>query len=142
MSPPIEKSDARRRRERGAALVEFAFVLIPLLILLLGIIDFGRAYGAKQTLIHATREGVRVYVVTQDHDDAYAAFRAGATSLDLDLVSVTIPPDSSCSPGEPVEVSASYDFDFFLDRLLGFLPGEDPLGPIKIGSEAVMRCGG
>ncbi len=133
MSPPIERSDARRRRERGAALVEFAFVLPVLLLLILGIIDFGRAYGAKQELIHATREGVRVYAVTQDYDEARDAFEAGATGLDPARVSVTIPADDSCSPGEPVAVSATYDFDFIA------LPS---FASIDIGSKAVMRCGG
>jgi hypothetical protein len=131
MSPPIEKSDARRPWERGAALVEFAFVLPVLFLLVLGIIDFGRAYGAKQTLIHATQEGVRVYAVTQNENEARDAFWDGATSLDPARVHVTIP--DSCSPGEPVEVSASYDFDFFLPL---------PTRNIDIGSEAVMRCGG
>ena len=131
MPPPIDSSDARHRWESGAALVEFAFVLPVLLLLILGIIDFGRAYGAKQELIHATREGVRVYAVTQEYDTASDAFWAGATSLDLARVSVTIPP-GSCSPGEPVEVSASYDFDFIAL----------PFPSIDIGSEAVMRCGG
>ena len=132
MSPPIEKSDAQERRESGAALVEFAFVLPVLLLLILGIIDFGRAYGAKQELIHATREGVRVYAVTENQNAAQDAFWDGATSLDPDRVNVLIPEDGSCNPGEPVEVSASYDFDFIAL----------PFPSIDIGSEAVMRCGG
>ena len=67
--------------ERGAVLVEAAIVLPILLLLILGIVDFGRAYSAKQALTHATREGVRVYAVTQDHGKAADAFWDGATSL-------------------------------------------------------------
>jgi Flp pilus assembly protein TadG len=131
MSPLAERPDARERRERGAALVEFAFVLPVLLLLILGIIDFGRAYGAKQELIHATREGVRVLAVTQDSGEARAAFDAGATGLDPARVSVSIP--GSCTPGEPVAVSATYDFDF-----IGWWGSDSK----DISSEAVMRCGG
>ena len=129
MSLSVERPDAPGRRERGAALVEFAFVLPILLLLILGIINFGRAYGAKQELIHATREGVRVLAVTQDYDEALTAFDAGATGLDPARVHVSIP--GSCSPGEPVAVSATYDFEFLA------LPFSS-----TISSEAVMRCGG
>jgi hypothetical protein len=45
--------------ERGAELVEFA-VLAPLLVMLLvGMIWFGRAYNTTQTLTRAAREGAR-----------------------------------------------------------------------------------
>lgn len=132
MSPQIERSDARERSERGAALVEFAFVLPVLLLIILGIIDFGRAYGAKQELIHATREGVRVYAVTQLNGEAADAFWSGATGLDPARVSLSIPGDGSCTPGEPTQVSATYDFNFIAL----------PFASIDITSEAVMRCGG
>jgi Flp pilus assembly protein TadG len=131
MIPSSERADARERRERGASLVEFAIVLPVLLLIIVGIIDFGRAYGAKQELIHATREGVRVLAVTQDDDEARAAFDAGATGLDPARVSVSIP--GSCTPGESVAVSATYNFDF-----IGWW-GSDSR---NITSEAVMRCGG
>lgn len=45
--------------ERGAELVEFA-ILAPLLVMLLmGMIWFGRAYNTTQTLTRAAREGAR-----------------------------------------------------------------------------------
>ena len=46
--------------ERGAAAVEMALVLPVLLFLLMGIIDFGRAYSAQIQLSQAAREGVRL----------------------------------------------------------------------------------
>jgi Flp pilus assembly protein TadG len=126
----MRKPENGKQRDRGAALVEFAFVLPVLILLILGIIDFGRAFGARQELIHATREGVRVLAVTQDYDKALAAFEAGATGLDPARVHPIIP--GSCTPGEPVTVSATYDFDFIAL----------PLGNIGIDSQAVMQCGG
>jgi hypothetical protein len=129
LSPPMERPDAREPRERGAALVEFAFVLPVLLLLVLGIIDFGRAYGAKQELTHASREAVRVYAVTQNHDEATAACET-ATQLDVNCGAAI--PNVPCTPGAPVQVSLSYDFDFIAL----------PFASIDIGSEAVMRCGG
>ena len=46
----------RDRRQRGAAAVEFALVLPLLLSLLLGVIDFGMAYGQSVSLQGAARE--------------------------------------------------------------------------------------
>jgi len=46
-------------RERGAELVEFALVFPLFLLLMVGVIEFGRAYNIYENVIHATREGVR-----------------------------------------------------------------------------------
>lgn len=53
----------RRRGERGAELVEMAFVLPLLLTLLIGIFWAARAYNIYETITRAAREGARVAVV-------------------------------------------------------------------------------
>jgi hypothetical protein len=52
-----------RQRSRGQALTEFSLVLPILLILFLGIIEFGRFVLAYQVLNNAVREGSRYAVV-------------------------------------------------------------------------------
>lgn len=55
-----------RRRERpegGAALVEFAFLALPLFLLLFGIIEFGWAFFQLNDVRHGAREGVRLVAV-------------------------------------------------------------------------------
>ena len=53
-------SKARRRSPiGGAAAVEMALVLPLLLLLVFGIVDFGRALNLQITLTQAAREGVR-----------------------------------------------------------------------------------
>ena len=47
----------RKRSPRGQSLVEFALVLPLLLVLLLGIADFGRVFAAGITLEAASRNG-------------------------------------------------------------------------------------
>ena len=70
--PPAEHHDATLRstvlagRERGQALVEFALVLPILILLLVGIFDFGRAVYAFNTVNNAAREGVRLAIVDQN----------------------------------------------------------------------------
>jgi len=49
-----------KRGCRGAVAVEFALVLIPLLLILSGIVEFGRAMWHANVLTKATRDGARV----------------------------------------------------------------------------------
>ena len=51
------------RSESGAAMVEFAIVLPILIMFLLGIIDFGRAFFLYNNLTNAVREGARLGAV-------------------------------------------------------------------------------
>ena len=55
----------RKQASRGQALVEFALVVLPLLLLIVGIVQFGLLLNANVTLTNAAREGARagsVYV--------------------------------------------------------------------------------
>jgi len=58
-----------RKSERGQSAVEFALVLPILIIILLGIIEFGWFLNAKITITSAAREGARVYAIHGDKDD-------------------------------------------------------------------------
>jgi hypothetical protein len=50
----------------GQALVEFAFVVIFLLLVIFGIIDFARLFFAYATMSNAAREGARFGIVHSD----------------------------------------------------------------------------
>jgi Flp pilus assembly protein TadG len=52
-----------RRDQRGTALIEMAFTLPLLLLISVGIIEFGRAFQTWQVLTNAAREGARVAVL-------------------------------------------------------------------------------
>ena len=49
--------------ERGAELVEFAFVFPTLLLVMLGIIDFGFLFQRYEVVTNAAREGARVAIL-------------------------------------------------------------------------------
>ena len=66
----------RDRHERGQGLVEFALVLTPLLLILLGIVQFGFIFNTYITMTNAARDAARlgtVYVydrsLTKDQND-------------------------------------------------------------------------
>ena len=70
------------KRERGQSLVEFALVLPILLILLLGITDFGLAFYGMVTVNTAAREGARQGVLGDaDIDDVIDATYGTAKTL-------------------------------------------------------------
>ncbi len=58
----------RLRGAEGAQAVEFALVLPILLLLVLGIINFGYVFGQKLSLNQAVREGARLAVVDKNAD--------------------------------------------------------------------------
>lgn len=56
----------KRDRERGATLVEFAFVSTLLFLLVFGIISFGVLLSFKQTVTQAANEAARAAATTED----------------------------------------------------------------------------
>src|SRR3954453_22281705 len=73
---------ARLRDERGASAVEFAFIVPLLILLVLGIAEFGHAFQVQGTLSAAAREGVRAMALRNDPVDARGVARNAASSLD------------------------------------------------------------
>lgn len=83
--PPAE-------RQRGATAVEFALILPMLLAMLLGVADFGVAYGQNISLQAAAREGAREGV-TQGDVIAYTNQASGL--LDNTKLQIKFAVDSS-----------------------------------------------
>lgn len=71
------QSEPRLQRESGAAMVEFALVLPVLLLLIIGMIDFGFYFYNDLQLSHAVRDAARQASVakTGDYDDATEIIR-------------------------------------------------------------------
>ena len=63
MKVAIEAVKGSMKGCRGATLVEFAMVLPVFVLLLFGIIEFGRYFFVQHTLQFATREGTRLALV-------------------------------------------------------------------------------
>ena len=84
--------------ERGQSLVEFALVVPLLVLLVIGIAEFGRAWMTQNILTGAAREAVRVAVVTKVNWKAVGEARG-----DNVLASANIPPPFSTIVTEIIE---------------------------------------
>jgi Flp pilus assembly protein TadG len=112
---------ARRFRngESGQALVEFALVLPLVLILVLGIMDFARAWNLHQVLTDAAREGARKAVIHDDtitKDSVLAAVGKiiGSGTYDPTKATVSFPDGFHTGQGNPgtVRITMPYRFGF------------------------------
>ena len=55
----MRQGGGRRERSPGQAIVEMAIVLPVLLLLFVGVVDFGRVYYTTMTVAHAARAGAQ-----------------------------------------------------------------------------------
>jgi Flp pilus assembly protein TadG len=127
----------RLRSERGAVAVEFALVLPLLLLILLAIMEFGRAYNVQLSLTNAARETARTMAIKStslsDADAWNTAVTAGKNaSPALDLAKMKFTQPAACSADPTVDVVITYDY--------GTLTGI--VAPMKLQGKAAMRCGG
>ena len=72
----------RMRDERGASAVEFAFIVPMLIVLVLGIVEFGHAFQVQGTLSAAAREGVRAMALQNNPTLARTVVKNAAGTLD------------------------------------------------------------
>jgi Flp pilus assembly protein TadG len=127
---------SRLRDERGASAVEFALVVPLLLLLVLGIAEFGRAFQVQGTISAAAREGVRTMALQNDETAARAAVRAAAGSLDPAITDLDIRIPETCTArpvGSTVELTIEYEMPFLTDF---FGVG------LTLTGTGVMRCNG
>jgi Flp pilus assembly protein TadG len=108
----VQQATNKMKNERGQTMTEFAFVLPILVVLMLGIAQFGVAFNNYVTLTDAVRAGARKAAVSRNSTDPVgeckAQILASAGSLDTSKLDDNLKCDSSWAPGAPVTVYADY----------------------------------
>jgi Flp pilus assembly protein TadG len=127
----------RSRNERGAAAVELAMVLPILIVLIFGIVEFGRAYNAKLQLSAAVREGARDLALGKTATQVKSTVTGAAPGLDavkLAAAGAVTTSASPCLPGTSATVTVRYPFTYSLPLLF--------VGPrtITLSATGAMRC--
>ena len=123
------------KRDRGAVMVEFALVLPLLVMLLVGIIQFGLAYSAQVSISGAAREGARALALGESALDVEAAVDGARGVAKVTGVDQTACPENATSDSTDyatVTVNATFEF------AIPFVPG---LGTRTHTATARMRCG-
>ena len=127
------------KADRGAAAVELALVLPVLLLVLFGIIDFGRMLNTQLKLTEAAREGARAAALRQN-----AATRVQTATSGLDGVNaqVTTCPSNAVATQDAV-VTVTYNFQFVtpLAAIAGAF-GSGPDETFTMDALGVMPCAG
>jgi Flp pilus assembly protein TadG len=112
----------RMKNERGAALLETALALPMVLLVAVGIFEFGRAYQTWQVVTNAAREAARVAVLPNGNlaiatERARAYMQAGqlptADAATVALTPVTLDLGSGVSVAAS-NVTVTYPFEFIV----------------------------
>ncbi|HEY6276044.1 MAG TPA: TadE/TadG family type IV pilus assembly protein [Streptosporangiaceae bacterium] len=127
--------------DRGAAAVEFALLLPVLLLIVFGIIDFGRALNAQITLTEAAREGARLASVGDVTSVVVAQTQAAAPTL-TGMTVIVVPCPAGAGLGTNAVVTASYPFSFItpIGAVASLLGGHGLGNPITLSAHVEMPC--
>jgi Flp pilus assembly protein TadG len=123
------------RDDSGAAAVEFALVLPLLLLVVVGIIQFGRIYSQQIELEGAANAGARYLAVhPTDTAGARAKTRDAANNITLSDADIAATATTPCNGTDSVTVVASHVFVFDIPLL--------PHPDITLRGRGVMPCTG
>lgn len=111
------------KNEKGQSMVEFAIIFPILILILVGIIEFGFMFSGYLTLTNASRETARS--ISLGANDASAIQRANDSIVNLDqthLIVTISPVESLRAQGDLVTVTLTYNYEFltpFMEAILG-----------------------
>lgn len=120
--------------ESGQSLVEFALVLPILLLILIGIIDFGKVFSTELVIEGAALDAARYASVGATDAQVNQVIQQDCATLQISQLTVTIAPSQSNRvSGQPVVVTISYPVNLDLP-LTAFLPN-----PLIVHAATAMR---
>ena len=129
---------SRLRDERGASAVEFGMIVPLLLVLVIGIVEFGHAFQVQGTLSAAAREGARRMALQNSQEQARDAVQeaGGALSPGITDAQISVDP-ASC----PVAAGSDTDVVVTITYPMPFLTGFFGAS-VDLTGRGVMRCQG
>jgi Flp pilus assembly protein TadG len=125
-----------RTTSRGVAAVEFAIVAPIFFLLVIGIIEVGRAIMVQQVLINASRVGARrAAMLSSTEEEVLAAVTEFTSGVGVSSVTATVTPDpETAEGGTPLTVATSVSY-----ANVSWLPTPWFMGGKTLSSSAVMR---
>jgi Flp pilus assembly protein TadG len=122
--------------KKGQSLVEAAIILPILILLVMGIIDFGLLFNNYIQISNASREGARKAALGGTDAEIVQTIQNMTTTLDLSKLNIVITPGESYrNHGVEVKVSASYENELITPMIGAFFPD----GRAELNVSTVMR---
>lgn len=115
-------ADLPRRVNSGQSLVEFSLVLPIILLIMVGVVDLGRAYFAYMTVVNVAQEGARYGAANPTagaNIDAHAQNEAQGSGINPAQLLVTHSFPNGCAAGQTIKVDVTYNFQFFTAYIFG-----------------------
>jgi len=146
----IRRFFGQRNGQRGAELIEFALILPLILVLLMGIFDFGLAFQRYEVITNAAREGARLGSLQASYPVADIQSRVNnycvaaglpggcpAANVVVDKsATITVGPNNQAA----VQVSVTYAHAFsFLGPVMALIGGAS-FGTVNLRASSTMRC--
>ncbi len=124
-----------RLRERGAAAVEFALVLPVLMVLVMGIVEFGHAFQVQAQLSAAARDGARSAALGNDAGTARTQVKNSASTLNPAISNAQITVGSCQTGATPPTVTVTVSY--YMPYWTGFFGSG-----LTLTGKGVMPCNG
>jgi TadE-like protein len=140
-----QRGPSRRGGEEGSAAVEAAFILPLLLLVLIGSVEFGRAFWTYHRMLLAVEEAGRYAMVYGASPSLLtsascpgvsgtvtlpncAVARANAYLAAYGTTGITVSPSEDTSSPKNLTITATHAFNFIVPNLL-------PFGPINLSTQ-------
>lgn len=129
------QSKKKKVGQKGQSLVETAFILPIIILILTGIIDFGLLFNNYMVIVNASREGARSAAVGSSDASISTAISSITSTLDQTKLTITIyPAESLRKKGDEVIVTVEYD-----NQLITPVVGAIVPNPVRLRGKTVMR---
>lgn len=124
-----------RKYRNGQSMVEFALILPILILLVLGIVEFGLMFNSYLTVQNVSREGARLAIVGGTDTEIRAHMVSISPNLTPVNLSVTITPiQGSRTSGASVTVQANYTYPLTVPIIKNLLKNT-----ISLKAQTTMR---
>ena len=126
-----------KKENKGQALVELALVLPILLLLVFGIVEFGRIFGTYLMVTHGAREGARAAAVGTADSEIISLVKNRTSALQLNDSKVVVnisPGQISRVRGNGITVKVEYPVQIYAPFISVFTGSS-----YKVSSQVTMR---
>jgi Flp pilus assembly pilin Flp len=123
------------QEEKGQAMVELALIMPVIILMLMGMFEFGRMFNAYFTVAHAAREGARAAAVGASDTNIVIRVRESAPTLMPANLQVKITPLHALRQrGSAVQVEVRYSISIITPVISAISPN-----PILLKGVTIMR---